>query len=207
MPSALALGDDALALLSAAQGGAFSPLAALGLIEAGRAELLIGQAENSWLECKGQPYPNTEVGRLELAKDVSAFANSAVGGLICVGLRTNSVHGQDIVSAVRPVPHDDRLPVQYRRWIDQRVFPRLDGLNVRSHPVDEGHSIVTILVPPQPPALRPFLVKGTLKDPKIVGTHMAIFTRRDDATLPIGIEELHSLLVSGRAALGYDRSD
>jgi hypothetical protein len=50
---------------------------------------LIGLDEDTWLEAKGRnPYDfATPMGRYELAKDVTAFAN-AEGGILLVGLTT-----------------------------------------------------------------------------------------------------------------------
>lgn len=202
--SATAIGRDALAILEAAERGSFTWSSAQSLIEAGRADLLIGQPETSWLECKEQPYQDTEHGRLELAKDVCAFANTREGGLILIGLRTHSRSGQDIITRLRPVPTDVRLPDRYRRWIDQWMFPRPANLQIRNVPHGAHSSVVVIAVPPQPPALIPFLVKGLLKDGRTIGTHMAVFARHGDAVVHTGAEEFHSLLVAGRVALGYE---
>ena len=51
------------------------------LVRAGKAHLLIGLAENKWLEVKGGPYqinapgPTSTRSRIELAQDVARFAN------------------------------------------------------------------------------------------------------------------------------------
>lgn len=199
---ALAFGRDVQAVLEAADAGQMTESAACTLLEAGRADLLVGQVEGPWIDCKEQPYPNSEYGRFELAKDVSSFANSGLGGLIVIGLRTRRAAGRDVIASVRPVPRDDRLPDRYRKLIDHRVYPRPAGLQI-ANVRQEQATLVLIAIPPQPPALRPFLVRGVLRGERIVGSHVAIFARRGDATIEASAEELHSLLVAGRAALSY----
>jgi hypothetical protein len=203
--SAIAIGRDALLIVEATENGAFGLGVAQSFVEAGRADLLVGQAEASWLECKGQPYQNTDHGRLEFAKDVTAFANTGTGGSILIGLRTKARAGRDVITDVRAVNTDDRLPDRYRKWISQWVFPRPVDIRIRNIPCGATTSVVSISIPPQPRGLMPFLVKGVLREGRITGTHIAIFHRQDDVIVPTGIEELHSLLVAGRAALGYEQ--
>lgn len=203
---ALDIGTNVLAVLEAAEGGELTAKTAVSLVKAKRAAVLVGQAERGWLECKSQPYPDTEAGRFELAKDVSAFANSAGGGLIIIGLRTRSVAGRDIIATVRPIAADGRLPDRYRKLIEHRVFPRPVGIRIETVSYGSGSGLLIISIPSQPAALQPFLVKGSLRDSKTVGSQIAIFARRGDATTVTGAEEVHSLLVAGRAALGYDRA-
>jgi hypothetical protein len=203
---ALSVGYDALAVLEAAEHGELTAKTALALLEGGRPGVMIGQPEQDWLECKSEPYADTVEGRFELAKDVSAFANSARGGVIIVGLRTRSVGGRDLIASVRPIPADTRLRDRYLKLIEHRVFPRPIGLRIEAFPQAGQTALTVISIPPQPPALQPFIVRGSLRHRRTVGSQIAIFVRRGDATTVIGAEELHSLLVAGRAALGYDRA-
>jgi hypothetical protein len=200
--SALSIGSDALALLEAAENGSLTRRTADVLVQSGRAELLVGQPEGAWLECKEQPYGADERAQYELAKDVSSFANSAGGGLILIGLRTRKVRGTDTITAVSPVPADDRRVDRYRKWLARRVHPRVVDLAIRE--IDYGRGrILVISVPPQPKALQPFFVRGAFRDGKIAGSNIAIFIRSGDAVVTTSVEEFHALVVAGRAALGY----
>jgi hypothetical protein len=177
------------------------------LIEAGRADLLIGQSERSWLECKAAPYAETEYGRLELAKDVAGIANTSSGGILVIGLRTRTRAGQDLIRSVHPIPHVERLPDRYRKWISQRVFPPPEELAVRIAAMPGNCGLLVLVVPQQPSALQPFLVRGATIDRNLLGTYISVYSRRDDAVVASSAEELHSLIVAGRAALGYRRED
>jgi hypothetical protein len=58
-----------------------------------------------------------------------------------------------------------------------------------------------ILVPPQPDALMPFLVAGAIREDQLLGSHFSLVRRRGDETAITQAEEVHGLLVAGRAAL------
>ena len=79
------------------------------------------------------------------------------------------------------------------------------GVRIDVFPDSRSSALAAIFVPPQPPALQPFLVRGSLRGGRNVRSQIAIFKRQSDATTVVGAEELHSLLVAGRAALAYDR--
>jgi hypothetical protein len=112
---ALAIGDDLMALWSASVGGELTPAAVADLIRAQRPELLIGQRETVWLEAKGGSYDfKDDRQAIELAKDVSAFANRAEGGLLVLGLTTSKRDGIDTVKgagARTPLCH--RVPAHH----------------------------------------------------------------------------------------------
>jgi hypothetical protein len=199
---AIDVGNEALAILEAANGSRLTAGAARSLIQSGHADSLRGLEEGAWLECKTEPYAHTELGKFELAKDVTALAN-AEGGIIVIGLQTRSIKGRDVITAVRPFHSDGREPDRYRKLIDYRVFPQPIGLKIEAVRYGARGSIVAISIPPQPTALQPFLVRGTFSGKKLQGSQIGVFTRRGDATFAMGVEEFHSLVVAGRAALGY----
>ena len=80
---ALRIGDDLERLWMAALGGHLSPATIHDLLLAQRSDLLVGQPESDWLECKGRPYRLREpLQRFELAKDIAMLANRPDGGVL-----------------------------------------------------------------------------------------------------------------------------
>jgi hypothetical protein len=74
-------------------------------LHAGRVADLLGLAECGWLDVKAGIYQLDDPAKsLELAKDVSAFANAKSGGMILVGYATRKEHGEEFLAEVRPVP-------------------------------------------------------------------------------------------------------
>ena len=83
-----------------------SPREVLEKLETRDFHALIGIAESVWLDAKESPYLlDTPKQKLELAKDVSAFANSG-GGIIVIGFDTsrNPLTSGEYISRVSPFP-------------------------------------------------------------------------------------------------------
>ncbi len=100
---------------------------------------LIGQAETVWLDFKLSPYQlEDERQKFELAKDVSAMANSQ-GGVILIGVETrrDETSQDDVAIALRPVADGLIDGQQIKNVIYEWVFPRLD-IDVNSHAVSPG---------------------------------------------------------------------
>jgi Putative DNA-binding domain len=203
---ALAQGREILALVDAATNGKLDVGSFLDLVAAGRLESIIGQPESQWLDCKRQPYRRDGCAKWELAKDVAAFANGAVGGFIVIGLRTAKRSGQDVIVAAPGIPSDSQLRASYLQTIRQRIYPYPRGIRIETTPAG-SNEIVVIVVPRQAVALRPFLVRGVLSGGLIRGSFITVPTREGDSTVASDPAELHALLVAGRAALGYEGAD
>ena len=194
--------DDVLALWEATLRGGLFASTAVDLVRAQRPELLVGQAESSWLEAKREPYRLDEPEQqLELAKDVAALGNTQHGGVLLIGLATTRRDGLDVVSKVRPIPLGLIDPGRYRRVIERFVYPPVEGLDIERVEVEPRKGVLVIVVPHQPPEARPLLVLGAVVGDKIVGSHVSIVRRRGDATTTTHPAALHSLLAAGRAAL------
>lgn len=199
---AAAAAEDVLALWGATLGGSLSPATALDLLRARRTELLFGQPESGWLEAKQAPYRLDEADQaLEFAKDVAALANAANGGLLVVGLATTRRDGRDVIARVRPVPLHFIDPRAHRRVADRLVYPPPVAVVIERVEVEPDKGILVIFIPTQPPELRPLLVLGAIIGSKVVGSHVSIVRRRDDATIATHPAALHSLIAAGRAAL------
>lgn len=199
---ALIIGDELLALWRASVGGGLSPATAADLIRANRPGLLVGQPESVWFEAKGGAYDlRDDRQAIELAKDVSALANRAEGGLLVVGLTTSKRGGVDTVKAVRPLAAADARPTRYQQAIDRWVFPSPQDLVIERVMVEPDRPVMFILVPPQPDALIPFLVTGAIHDNHLLGADFSLVRRRGDETAITKAEAVHGLMVAGRAAL------
>lgn len=199
---ALAIGEDLLALWDASVGGDISPAAVADLIRAQRPELLVGQPETVGFEAKGGAYDfKDDRQAIEFAKDVSALANRAEGGVLVVGLTTSKRGGIDTVKGVRPLPLKDVRPTRYQQALDKWVFPSLQDLVIESVEVEPDVAVMFVLVPPQPDALLPFLVTGAVRDGRLLGSHFSVVRRRGDETAITQAEAVHGLMVAGRAAL------
>lgn len=161
---------------------------------------LIGQIENDWFDCKGQPYQiDNDTGKRELAKDVSSFAN-ADGGFIFIGIKTKQspVHLGDEVEEMRPFAQTLVNTTQYRDIICSWVHPEIDGLSVQWIETEKGKGIVIITIPPQKSATKPFLIVRTLNE---MGRKIEIVFgyvhRKGDTNQPLAVKDLQKVLRSG----------
>jgi hypothetical protein len=199
---ALQIGDDLRALWEASVGGSMTPRTMADLLRAERPELLVGQPETVWFEAKGRAYDlKTDRDAIELAKDVSALANRAEGGLLVLGVATTKRAGVDTVKAVRPLPMRSVDPRRHQQSLDKWIFPRPQDLVIEAITVAPDRAVMFILVPPQPDALLPFLVTGAIREGRIIGNHFSLVRRRGDETAFTQAEAVHGLMVAGRAAL------
>ncbi|MEK6310547.1 MAG: hypothetical protein V4755_07545, partial [Curtobacterium sp.] len=99
------LGDDLARLIDAFFGDAPTRGTVADLIRAGRADLLVGLPESSWLDVKSQEYgePKDRLASYNVAVDVTAFCNAEDGGIIVLGGSTDqrkNDNGGEIITAV-----------------------------------------------------------------------------------------------------------
>jgi len=123
---------------------------------------LIGLPEADWLDFKASPYHlDNERQCWELAKDVSAMANTQAQAVILLGVETEPqlLTNEEVAKELRPIVEGQVDPRRMMDAIHEWVYPRLD-VNLRHHPVAnwEGH-LWTILVDPQRERDLPFIVK------------------------------------------------
>jgi hypothetical protein len=169
------------------------------LLRAGLPQGIVGCPESDWFEAKREPYLLNEVlGQLELAKDVSAFANSG-GGILVIGLKTTSQRGIDVVEAVTPVDATLVNARTYRSALRVRLYPRLRGLELALTEVASGLVVVGIRIPRQPSGNLPVLVAGMpgVKARRSEGAYWGIFRRQGDASTPIVAAAVHTALRGG----------
>lgn len=200
---ALRLAEEIEALLSTAEGGEITRAGVLDLLAAGRWDLLVGQPESDWLEAKGAPYdhlgPNW---RYELAKDVAAFANAPEGGLIVIGMTTTDRGEGDTITGLKEFELDRVRRQAYRNHVAQRVYPRVEGFEVRRFPGRrKGWGLAALVVPPQPETSHPFLVQGVVSRGEVLGAHVLVPTRREDDTSLMDAGAIHARLRLGEQAI------
>lgn len=171
-------------------------------LRSGRPAMLVGQAETSWMEVKQSPYClDDQRQKLELAKDVAAFANASSGGLIVVGLQTRQVEGQDVIHRVRLFDLDEIDIHRYRQILNQYVFPPLVDIEIQAVSVHGRRGYLYIRVPTQPSEAKPVLVIGALVGDRVSGHYLTVPFRQDDVVQFRNPAALHSLLIAGRVAL------
>lgn len=195
-------GRDVLALLEAVEGAGLSPSTVADLIRGGKADVLVGSPESSWLEAKSQGYElRSERAKIELGKDVARFANAEFGGLLVIGLRASKRPQGELIRAVTPVRMESLNVRQYRANIDRRVYPPVQGLEVESVETDPGKGLLFVHVPPQPEELKPFLVHGAIVAGRAEESFISIVRRRGEDSIPATPAAIHSMLAAGRALL------
>src|SRR6202035_896742 len=92
------------------------------LVRAGQPEGLVGLAECSWLDVKGEVYIlDRPHGAEELLKDVAAFANAQDGGILLMGFTTRKENDQEVIDQVRPVPRAVVDLDRYRKLLDRII--------------------------------------------------------------------------------------
>lgn len=203
---ALRIGDDLERLWMATLGGDLSAETVHDLLLARQSDLLVGQPESDWLECKGRPYRLGEpLEEFELAKDIAMLANRPEGGVLLIGPATKSKDGLDVIRKVVPQALSDIRPTRYAGAIRRTVFPPPQDLKIEAIASETNRGILFIEVPPQPQALLPFLVVGAIVGDKVLGNHFSLIHRRGDKGVAIKPEEVHGLLIAGRAALNVGR--
>jgi hypothetical protein len=167
------------------------------LLRSGLPHGLIGCPESDWFEAKRTAYELDQVlGEFELAKDLSAIANSG-GGILVIGLRTISKDGIDVVSELTPVPHQDLR--RYRSVLRARLYPQLRGLEFAVSVVQGQLGVLGIRVRRQPLSSLPVLVVGMpgFRGHRLEGAYWGLFRRIADQVTPINAQTIHSALRGG----------
>lgn len=174
------------------------------LLDHRQLDAFVGRCEDQWFDAKEAMYDlDAPRDRWELAKDVSAFANSG-GGFLIVGLKTEPLVGErrDQVVATQLIPDQQFDPQRTAGILREYLSPVPDGLRVywTEHSTQAGLGVGVIHVPPQPTAARVVLMARAFDDDALVKRIVFGIARRDGAdSHPSGIEELHVLLQNGRS--------
>lgn len=168
-------------------------------------DVLIGLIEDEHFDAKSGKYDlSGDGGKLELAKDVSSFANRS-GGIIVIGAKTKddpAFFGRKVES-ISVLPIAAINPTDYHNVIKDWIYPRPDGIEVewvqsRSEP---ERGLFFIFVPNQSEDPRPFLIRrdvnpvANLKRKEILFGHVERVSHSSD---PFTVERIHTLLRYGR---------
>lgn len=184
------------------------PEVAFQLASSGNISELLGRDESQTLEVKRSAYDlqgkSEAQWKIELAQDVSSFANAEVGGLIVIGIETKKIGDVETLKKIHPLPPDPGRSKRYRDVVNGRVHPPIDRLRIESVET-EGGEVLCILVPTQKEEDKPFIVEGGLVKGKAKGRAFHIVRRRGSDTMWIGGRELHAMILAGRALLRYGR--
>ncbi|MFD8316297.1 RNA-binding domain-containing protein [Kitasatospora purpeofusca] len=169
----------------------------------GRFDDLFGLEESVWLDAKGGIYELDNPAKAEeLVKDVAAFANTATGGLLVVGIGTRVEHGQEILAHLKPVPRGRVDLDRHRKLIRERITPPPRGVEVDWIPVDDESGVLLIHVPAQLPGRLPHLVAAPTRGAQGHPDSVAVPVREGDGTVWLPRTEVQRLLAAGWTATG-----
>ena len=170
----------------------------LELLRAGDALGLIGTPVTAVFQPRPEA-PSDASGDFQLALDICAFANSAHGGLVVLGIEDDGSR----VTGVSGGMTGERVITRIREAVERLVFPVPEGVRAEAVPsgTDAGQ-VVIVHVPPQEQLLKPFLVCGTIEGGQLSGIGVTLVERRHATIYAFGIAALHSQIAAGRALLG-----
>jgi hypothetical protein len=198
-----AVGDKMQDLVEVATGSATLTASSVArLVRGQRVSALMGQPETAWLDAKAAPYPTrTALNKLELAKDVAAFANTGHEAVIVIGLRTEGRANGDVIHRAQPFPLTSFDIGVVEEILAQWIVPPLLDLEIELVESRDGFGYGLIRVPAQDESLLPVLVAGAEVEARMIGSHMSIPIRAGQRTVFADPARVHSLLAAGRAAL------
>lgn len=167
----------------------------------GDADAVLGTPESEWLDFKGEPYRLAEDDeKLELAKDVTALANSG-GGVIVIGYETQREEStsRDKAKRVSRVRRDLIDFDQYRKVVEGWTYPPIRRLDLRWWLEDEDSGVLTIEVAAAPEGDLPVLVTRAREEGLRRQVLLGLFQRLGDRVSRLTAGEIHAQIQLGRA--------
>lgn len=179
------------------------------ILSKGDFDSLIGKIENDFFDCKNQIYNlKNEHSKLELAKDVSSFANLN-GGYILIGPKTKNseTHFGDEIIEISLLNQNLVDPNQYKNVIKDWIYPdEIQGIRVywKASKNDSNKGIIVIEIPTQKESLKPFLISKVVEEgKKISETIFGYAERKGDRSDPKKIKDIYKIMRDG---LLYDKN-
>ena len=173
-----------------------------GILSRGTFAELISTVEHVQFECKKGLYDTKTVkSKIELAKDISALANST-GGYLLIGPATkkNPLHQGDEVISISEFASSAFHPDTYRDILSAFVYPPITDLKIQWHPssIDPAKGIASIYVPPKSANEKPFLVVQSELDSQVRGHLFGYFERVGDDALPTTVQIIRDTMKDGK---------
>ena len=172
------------------------------VLQSGGFDALKGTVEDGQVEFKGSLYQlSNDALKCELAKDVSALANSE-GGIIVLGVRTS----QDQLSPVEYVdecrPFDQTLfnADQYGKILDDWICPAVVSIELSWFPsaTDASRGLAAIVVPAKVSENKPHLVARLIDaDGRVRGTQFGYYERVQDRVPATSVEMIRGYVRDG----------
>jgi hypothetical protein len=170
---------------------------------------LISAVEYAQFECKSGLYDTkAEKSKIELAKDISALANSSGGYLLIVpATKKNPLHQRDEVISVSEFASSAFPADTYRDILGALIYPPIADLRIEWHPgsADPAKGIASIYVPPKSANEKPFLVIKSELDSQVRGHLFGYFERVGDDVLPTSAQIIRDTMKDGKRYGDLDR--
>ena len=185
-----------------------TPLELKQLIDNGHFEELKGQIENEFVDAKEGMYKlNNDKNKLELAKDVSSFANGE-GGIIIIGAKTEQKSEINIEYINEITPFQDNL-INIKTYLDNVngwIYPPIEDVKIEWKPSSNNNQegIVYIFIPPQKDIHKPFLFRKHIDEVGEKTVHIVFnyAERKISNNIPTSIEDLHRKINLGKDNFG-----
>jgi predicted HTH transcriptional regulator len=167
---------------------------------------LIGLKENLWFEAKGkEPYQlDLPGGRYELAKDVSAFANSE-GGHIVIGLthkRLENEMAEEIIGLELILKAEFDID-KYKGLIKHYIYPEIDNISItwQESTNEKDKGVGHIFIPLQKESKKYFLItKGIIVEGEELKDNVVGLARRvGSSNMPISGKEIYNIMQKGKS--------
>lgn len=173
-------------------------------LSSGRAEDILGIAENAWLDFKRAPYAlDSDKGKFELCKDVAAFAN-AQGGLLVCGVAAEKQRDQAVEIAVKlhPFPQDRVDIGKYYDLLNEFLRPCVTinhhWYRDSSRSTGEVSAFYLVIeVESAPDSERYVIVRRALNDRQVFADGLTIPVRHGDRTIYLPAEDARQLISEG----------
>lgn len=193
--------------LTAIRGGKFDARMIVELLRGGHVNLISGNSEGPHLEVKSTIYNINAPGhagdrqKIELAQDISRFANGETNAILIMGYAEDRSNGISQVGQFVSVDLTKFDAAQYQSILDARIVPPVVGLTIEQVSTGGDSGVAFIYVPRQPEEMQPYLVQGAIVGEKIEGAFFSIVQRRGEASITTNASQIHGYIIAGKAFL------